>query len=98
METLRNTEKQFSEVEENIILTFAKEMEAERVDRSVNSVGNERLNLFIGLTEIEVQKNSTNNTTVTALNTTPGSHYLGNELTNPAELVKELELIKLRIK
>ena len=98
METLRNTEKQFSEVEENIITTFAKEMEADRVERSVNSVGKERINLIIGHTEIEVQKNRTNNTSVCAMNTTPGSHYLGNELTNPAELVKELELIKLRMK
>ncbi len=101
MTDVRNLQREFSEVEEEIIRAFSKEIQADRVEISVDSAGKDVFEIVNGLTEISVDiiiEDDKRFVFVYANNVTPGCHFMGNYLENPSELKKELELLKIRIK
>lgn len=101
MTDVRNLETQFSEIEEGIIKNFTDSLKPDKVERKKSSTGSEIMIVYLGITEVEISvqiEDEARILLVCGKNISKGSHYIGNSIKSPVELVKELSQFKTRLK
>jgi len=96
----RNLKYNFSPIEEDVISAFAKHIKADRIEQKKSIFNQQITNIVSGLTEIEIsvlEQKKRRFLLICAINIGTGNHYISDYLTNPVELLSELNRLKKRL-